>query len=55
MAERAGRPADWLTKLMLTPHAVADMVIDGLEAEKGYRQTISYGRYLTRLPLRAAR
>jgi short-subunit dehydrogenase len=55
MAERAGRPADWFTKLMLPPHAVADMVIDGLEADRGYRRTISYGRYLTRLPLRAAR
>ncbi|GLQ37141.1 short-chain dehydrogenase [Rhizobium albus] len=55
MAERAGRPADWLTKLMLPPHAVADMVIDGLEADRGYRRTISYGRYLARLPLRAVR
>jgi short-subunit dehydrogenase len=55
MAERAGRPADWLTKLMLPAHAVADMVIDGLEVDRGYRRTISYGRYLTRLPLRTAR
>jgi short-subunit dehydrogenase len=55
MAERAGRPADWLSKLMLPPHAVADMMIDGLEGNRGYRQTLSYGRYLPRLLLRAVR
>jgi short-subunit dehydrogenase len=55
MAERAGRPADWLLKLMLPPYAVAAMVIDGLESARGYRQKLSYGRYLPRLLLREAR
>ncbi|WP_164527838.1 SDR family NAD(P)-dependent oxidoreductase [Georhizobium profundi] len=55
MAERAGRPADWLSKLMLPPNAVAEMIIDGLEGNRGYRQTLSYGRYLPRLLLRAVR
>lgn len=43
MAERAGRAADWLSRLMLPPPSVAAMIVDGLERDGGYRRTLSYG------------
>ncbi|MDF1599179.1 SDR family NAD(P)-dependent oxidoreductase [Mesorhizobium sp. YIM 152430] len=46
MAERAGRTDDWLSRLMLPPASVAAMIVGGLERDRGYRRTLSYGRYV---------
>ena len=54
MAERAGRPADWASRLMLPPASVAQMILVALERNTGFRQTLSYGRYLASLPFRTA-
>lgn len=54
MAERAGRPADWLSRLMLPPASVARMILLALEQNTGFRQTLSHGRYFASLPFRTA-
>lgn len=50
MAERAGRKADWLTRLMLPAPAMARMILASLERGGGFRETLSYGRYCAALP-----
>jgi NAD(P)-dependent dehydrogenase (short-subunit alcohol dehydrogenase family) len=46
MSVRAGRPADVMNRLMLSPVAVADAIVEALESDGDYRRTISYGRIL---------
>ncbi len=53
MAERSGRQADWLSRLMLPPPAMAKMIAKGLERKGNYRATLSYGRYIASLPMRS--
>lgn len=45
MAERAGRQADWLSRLMLPAESMARMIVVALERNGGFRQTLSYGRH----------
>lgn len=53
MAERSGRQADWLSRLMLPPSAMARMIATSLERNGHYRATLSYGRYVSSLPFRS--
>lgn len=46
MSVRAGRPADFVDRLMLSPRAVAKATMAALEEDGAYRRTISYGRIL---------
>ncbi|MDF1600246.1 SDR family NAD(P)-dependent oxidoreductase [Mesorhizobium sp. YIM 152430] len=46
MAERAGRKRDWLSRVMLPPSAMAEMIVRSIEDGGSFRQTLSYSRYL---------
>lgn len=53
MAERAGRPTDWMSRLMLPTEQVARMIVTALERDTRFRQTLSHGRYLASLAFRS--
>lgn len=53
MAERAGRPADWMSRLMLPTASVAEMIVTALERNTRFRQRLSHGRYLASLVMRS--
>ncbi len=46
MAESAGRKRDWLSRFMLPPSAMAEMIVRSIEDGGSFRQTLSYSRYL---------
>jgi NAD(P)-dependent dehydrogenase (short-subunit alcohol dehydrogenase family) len=47
MSVRAGRPADWVDRLMLDPDAVADVMLAQLQG-RGWRRRASFGAVLAR-------
>lgn len=49
MSQRAGRPADWIDRIMLPPDAVARGILSALEGRGRWRRVVSFPQVLPRL------